>query len=202
MTNRKTEKPKNQKTKLWGQTTPFFRFSVFRFFGPRSGLTLIELMVSAVILSIGMVLVARGLMTASSALQTVDNRMEAFKFLDAKLTQLQQQAREEGGLAPARDTGTTQLNHRAAAWLVEIEPMDLEEALSRLPDGTDNPEGAGTIIGIPQEEAEGGPAITPPEVAIAQVRLSVSWQETRRNQEAVVVTYVGSKAPSATEQEE
>ena len=142
------------------------------------GLTLIELMVSAVILSIGMVLVARGFMTASSALQTVDNRMEAFKFLDAKLTQLQQQAREEGGLAPERETGTTQLNHRAAAWLVEIESMDLE--------------GAG---GIPQEEVKGGPASTGSEVAIAQVRLSVSWQETRRNQEAVVVTYVVSKAP-------
>ncbi|MEK7838988.1 MAG: hypothetical protein AAB328_13515, partial [candidate division NC10 bacterium] len=74
------------------------------------------------------------------------------------------------------------------------------------PSGAASPQakaaGGGTIIGIPQEEAEGGPAITPPEVAIAQVRLSVSWQETRRNQEAVVVTYVGSKAPSATEQEE
>lgn len=144
----------------------------------RRGLTLIELMVSAVILAIGMVLVARGLMTASSALQAVDNRMEAFKFLDAKLTQLQQQAREEGGLAPERDTGTTQLNHRAAAWLVEIEPVDLAGAVSR-PDGT---------------------APTRSEVAIAQVRLSVSWQETRRQQEAVLVTYVGQKAAPVGDQ--
>ena len=140
----------------------------------RRGLTLIELMVSAVILSIGMVLVARGLMTASSALQAVENRMEAFKFLDAKLTQFQQQTREEGGLAPGRETGTTQLNHRAAAWLVEVEPVDL---------------------------GEGGAAPTRSEGAIAQVRLSVSWQETRRQQEAVLVTYVGRKAAPGGDQQ-
>lgn len=160
----------------------------------RRGLTLIELMVSAVILAIGMVLVARGLMTASSALQAVDNRMEAFKFLDAKLTELQQQAREGGGLAPERETGTTQLNHRAAAWLVEIEPVDLAGTVSH-PGGTGNPEHAGTVSGIPQEEVGAGSAPARSEVAIAQVRLSVSWQETRRNQEAVLVTYLGFRAP-------
>lgn len=144
-------------------------------------------MVSAVILSIGMVLVARGLLTASSALQAVDNRMEAFKFLDAKLTQLQQQAREEGGLAPERETGATQLNHRAAAWLVEVEPVDLAGAVSQ-PGGTGDPEGGGSASGIP------------PEVLIAQVRLSVSWQEARRSQEAEVVTYVGYKAPSGAQE--
>ncbi len=183
MTNQSTEERKDRRTEEPKNPKTFFSSSVLQFFRPSNGLTLIELMVSAVILAIGLVLVARGLMTASSALQAVDNRMEAFKFLDAKLTELRQQAREGGGLAPERETGTTQLNHRAAAWLVEIEPVDLE--------------GAG---GIPQEEAGGGAAPPRSEVAIAQVRLSVSWQETRRQQEAVLVTYIGEKAAPVGDQ--
>ena len=190
--DRRTEELKNLRTEERKNT--FLSSSVLQFFSPRSGLTLIELMVSAVILSIGMVLVARGLMTASSALQTVDNRMEALKFLDAKLTELQEQARKEGGLAPGRETGATEVNHRPAVWLVEVEPVDLEGTVTRPSDGTTNPEGAGTVSGVPQQEAQGDAPPAHPEAAIAQVRVSVSWQETRRQQEAALLTYVGQKA--------
>ena len=167
------------------------------------GFTMVELMVSASILAIGMVLVARGLLTASSTLQTVENRIAAYMFLDEKLMELQQRALEDGGLAPAHESGQAQISGRAAAWTVDIEPMTLTmlAAPPAAPPGAAPGQGAGTISGISPEGAQGtgapGASTEPPEATFAQVRLQMTWQEARHAQDAGLVTYLGYKAPPA-----
>ena len=121
----------------------------------RRGFTLVELMLSASILAMGMVLVARGLLTASSALQTVDNRVAAYMFLDEKLQELQQRAIEEGGLGPTQDAGSTEFsNGRSVSWTLDIQPITL--TVSGLP--TD-PAAGQAEDAVPGEEGcgDGGP---------------------------------------------
>lgn len=161
-------------------------------------------MVSASILAVGMVLVARGLLTASSTLQTVENRVAAYAFLDEKLMALQQQAMEEGGLGPAHEAGSTDFSGRPVAWSLDIEPVTLSVSggLPADPSGappTGQPVGgAGTISGVAPKEPAGGVVLAEPElpdVSFAQVRLRAAWQEANRTQDAVLITYVGYKAP-------
>lgn len=90
------------------------------------GMTLVELMVATSILAIGMVLVGRALLTASAALASAEHRIQAVQFLEAKMTQLQQQASAEGGVEPGTKTGVTELHHRPATWLLEVVPVQFE----------------------------------------------------------------------------
>lgn len=131
------------------------------------GLTLVELMVAMSILSIGMVLVVRALLTASVALDSVENRIEAFQFLETQMADLQQQAHEEGGLQPGNRTGTTTLNHRLATWVLEIVPVEFEAP------------------SVPEK----------PPIQFTEARCRLSWQEGRRTQDAVLVTYFHYRPP-------
>lgn len=85
-----------------------------------------ELMVATSILAIGLVLVARALLTASVALDSADNRIRALRFLQAKMTDVRQQASIRAGLQPGRDRGTTELNRHSATWVLEIVPVEVE----------------------------------------------------------------------------
>ena len=161
-----------------------------------SGFTLVELMISASILAFGMVLVARGLLTASSTLRTVDNRVSAYLFLEDKLMDLQRQAVEEGGLAPAQETGTTDFSGRPATWTLDIAPVSLTSSKPRDPTAPPG-EGEGSIVGVTPEEAAGQTGTPqqeePPKVSFAKVTLEAAWRENNRPQDAVLVTYVGYK---------
>lgn len=165
-------------------------------------------MVSASILAVGMVLVARGLLTASSALQTVENRIAAYTFLDERLSELRQQAIEQGGLAPAHDAGSTEFSGRPVSWTLDIESINLSVSGGLPADpAAATGEGAGTISGIEPgetEELKNRRTEEPKngkDAAIAQVRLRAAWQESNRAQDAVLMTYVGYKAPPVGEQE-
>ena len=128
-------------------------------------MTLVELMVATSILAVGMVLVARAFLTASAALASAEHRIQAVQFLEAKMTQLQQQARAGGGVEPGARTGVTELHHRPATWVLEIVPA-LEQSTVRF---------------------------TPPfhkGAGLTEVRLSLSWQEARRKQDVGLVTYL------------
>lgn len=188
--NQKTKKPKDSKTR-----TPlarvFFRFWVFPFFGSTIGLTLVELMVATSILAIGIVMVARGFMVASTALASVENRIEAFQFLDAKMVELQQQAAQEGGVALGTQTGSTELHHRPATWKAEIVSVNLERSAVANAAATGSPE----QTGLPAASSAAQAGTTPqekekPSVELAEVRLTVSWQEAHRKPDAMLVTYL------------
>jgi prepilin-type N-terminal cleavage/methylation domain-containing protein len=140
------------------------------------GLTLVEVMVATSILSIGMVLIVRALLTASVALDSVENRMEAFQFLETQMADLRQQAEQDGGLQPGNRTGTTDLNHRLATWVLEIVPVEWE---------------------VPSAQASTSPEKPP--VTLTEARFRLSWQEGRRTQDAVFVTYFHYRPPDEEE---
>lgn len=160
-------------------------------------------MVSASILAVGMVMVARGLLTASSTLQTVDNRISAYLFLQGKLAELQQDTLELGGLAAGEESGTLELNERPATWTVVIAPVLI--GAPRAPEEEADPERQGSISGIEEPEpgferpAAGG--LKEPDTTIAQVTLTAAWQEARRQQDVVLMTFLGYKAPPGEPQE-
>jgi prepilin-type N-terminal cleavage/methylation domain-containing protein len=137
----------------------------------KRGLTLVELMVATSILSIGMVLIVRALLAASVALDSVENRIEAFQFLETQMADLQQRAHEEGGLQPGNHTGTTALNNRLATWVLEIVPIELEAPSAEADASSEKP-----------------PAEKPP-VKFTEARFRLSWPEGQRTPDAVLVTY-------------
>lgn len=171
-----TEKLKNQRPEI----RP--RASVLSFVSSSVGLTLVELMVTVSILSIGIVLVARALLTASAALDSVANRIEAIQFLEAKMADLRQQAYAEEGVRPEQLEGTLALRHRTATWRLEIVPVE-PEAFAR----------EGSQARGSTSEERGSPA-EGSAVELAEVRLSLSWQEGPRAPDAVLVTYLGYTA--------
>ena len=151
-------------------------------------------MVATSILAMGIVLVARGLLTASMALASAENRTQAVQFLEAKMVELQQQTSEEGGMKPGQKTGTTELNHRPATWTLEVLPIKLEETTAQGGSGSE-PARAGTISGISSSGEPSAQSALPqkPTVQLAEARLTLSWQEARRKQDAELVTYLQQK---------
>ena len=139
------------------------------------GLTLVELIVAVSILSIGVVLVARGFLTASAGLSSARNRITAVQFLESQMAHLQQQAIEEGGLHPTHDSGITDLNQRPATWDLEVIPVEPE---------------------VPAEEEAEKPRQP---VELAEVRLRLAWQEGRRDQDVTLVTYLDYREPTETD---
>lgn len=200
--NVRTQERKNHRTE-----GPRFSSSVLQFFSSR-GFTLVELMLSASILATGMVLVARGLLTASSTLQTVENRITAYMFLEERLMELQQQAMEEGGLGITHDAGSTEFGARPVSWTLDIEPVSLKTAGAPAdPEAVPEPESTGTIVGLTPEEAadalnQAAEQGDVPEVSFAQVKLRAAWQEAHRQQDVVLMTFLGYKAPPAEENDE
>jgi len=135
-------------------------------------MTLVELMVTTSILAVGMVLVGRALLTASTALASAEHRIQAVQFLEARMTQLQQGARAEGGVELGTKTGVTELNHRPATWLLEVVPVQFESPAAQ------------------------GPSPQQPTVRLTEVRLSLSWQEAQRKQDVGLVTYLRQQPTS------
>lgn len=91
------------------------------------GFTLIELMVTVCILSIGLVIVMRSLLTVAGALDTSQNKIKAVQFMDEKLSRIQQTALEEAGINYGTEQGETLLGSRKATWNLEIIPLEDEE---------------------------------------------------------------------------
>lgn len=89
--------------------------------------TLIELIVAVSILSIGIVLIARSLLSASSALDTGQNRISAIRILESKMNELELKEIEEAGIAPQEERQQISVNLRPADFTSIVEPVDIEE---------------------------------------------------------------------------
>ena len=85
------------------------------------GFTLIELLISVAILSIGLVGIIGGFIGSLNALQRAESRFCALEVLEAKIWELEEQARKEGGIETGEFEGDN--------WALEVTPVEPEEDL-------------------------------------------------------------------------
>ena len=92
----------------------------------RKSFSLIELMVAASILSVGIVLILRSFLTVISALDLTSNRIGAMQFLEIKMNELEQKAREEGGIDPGESREEVVFGSRPGVWKLEAAPLEID----------------------------------------------------------------------------
>ena len=88
--------------------------------------TLVELMVAVSILAIGIVFIARAMVSNASALATGENRIEAIQFLVSKMAELEEKAREESGIKASHAQEQVSFNNHKATFIQEITPLEDE----------------------------------------------------------------------------
>jgi len=90
------------------------------------GFSLVELMIAVSILSIGIVAVLGSFLNSAYLLDSLQNRLMAINFLEAKISDLRQKAIEEEGVDPDSSQEEITLGNRLAEFKLEIEPLDVE----------------------------------------------------------------------------
>lgn len=91
------------------------------------GFSLIELMVTVSILSIGLVLVLRSFLSVTSALHTSQTLGKAYQFIDKKFSDLKEKTIVEGGIKIGQEEGTIALGARNATWDLKVAPIVVNE---------------------------------------------------------------------------
>ena len=94
----------------------------------KKGFTLIELMVSVSILSIGIVFILRSFLNMVSALDVSDAQIKAIQLLASQACVLEEQIKQEGGLAPGQEEKAVKIGLRDARWKMEVTVLELEQA--------------------------------------------------------------------------
>jgi len=82
--------------------------------------TLVELLISVVILGFGLCVVIRSYMSSLSALDTSQNYVEATRLTQTKLSELELLAVDQKGLEPFHDSGESLIGARKASWKIEV----------------------------------------------------------------------------------
>jgi len=82
--------------------------------------TLVELMISVVILGFGLSIVIQSYMSALSGFNTSQNYIAAMRFAKEKAAELEVAAYENKGLLPEAKSGETTLGARAFRWKTEV----------------------------------------------------------------------------------
>ncbi len=96
--------------------------------GNRSrGFTFVELMVTVVVLSVGLVFIIQGYMTAIDALNTAQIRLEVIPFLEAKMDEIETYAEENNGTIRTSSEGDFFVDSREATWNLDIVGVEEEE---------------------------------------------------------------------------
>jgi len=94
----------------------------------RRALTLIELVITVSILSLGIIMILRSFLSANSVLAFSNNRIAASQFLESKLAEIEEKAKLSVPLEKEPSSGEVLLNGRInARWEVETGPVEEEE---------------------------------------------------------------------------
>ena len=91
-----------------------------------NGFTLIEMMIAVSVFSIGIVFVLRSFLGTASALDSIQNRCAALELLDRKMSDLEQQAYEQGGIKPSSSQEEAAVRSRKADLVSEISTIKTE----------------------------------------------------------------------------
>lgn len=104
--------------------------SLERNLGRGAGFTLIELMISAVILGFGLIIIIQSYLASLNGLKISQNYAQAMSWAAHKLTELQLSAYEKSGLLPKLESGTASLNSRQCSWVSEVKEISQPEYLT------------------------------------------------------------------------
>lgn len=133
---------------------------------PRLGFTLVELMVSVSILSIGIVGVLRSFISMSSVLEISANRLEAARILEVRMDGIEEELVKDSEWEVQPEEEELILGNRAAEYTLEVSDFDLR------------PE---------EEEPEKEPII------ITEAKMNLAWKEGQISKDAWFATYFQKK---------
>lgn len=142
-----------------------------RFFKSLTGFTLIELMVTISILSIGIVTVLRSFLNITSALDISSNQINALHLLERKLNQLEEESMRYGGLELKQEQEDIMVGSRVGVLSLETEVLDIEKK--------DDSE-----VGNEEEEEL---------KRLNIVNLTAKWKEGKKVRKLKLLTYFPSK---------
>jgi hypothetical protein len=121
----------------------------------------------------GMVMVLRSFIGAQAALDTGRNRILAMQMLEAKIAELEEQAKEEEGISVGASEEETNIANRTATFKKEI--IALEDPEFEI------------------EEVKPGEQPKKNQHEINEVTLTLSWQEGGREKDAVLAAYLKNR---------
>jgi len=98
--------------------------------GTKRGFTLIEIMFAVVILSFGLVLVLRSFAVALEGLQRSENVKVASYLLEEKMEEINEKAKEEGGIAKGTSSG--EFDNTDCKWGLNVWQSDVDEDLNEV----------------------------------------------------------------------
>jgi hypothetical protein len=120
-----------------------------------------------------MVMVLRSFIGAQAALDTGRNRILAMQILEAKIAELEEQAKEEEGISVGASEEETNIANRTATFKKEIIALEAPE------------------LGI--EEVKPGEQPKKNQHEINEAILTLSWQEAGREKDAVLAACLKNK---------
>ncbi|MFH1094239.1 MAG: prepilin-type N-terminal cleavage/methylation domain-containing protein [Candidatus Omnitrophota bacterium] len=98
-----------------------------------NGFTLIEVMVAAVVLVMGVVVIFESFLLSLDALAVFNNRLNAQWFFDEKIWQLQNSLDEPiGTFLPIQDNGVMRLGNEEYVWISNMQLVDPRQELYRV----------------------------------------------------------------------
>ena len=88
--------------------------------GNKKAISLIELMLTVVILSIGIVMILKSFLSVNSALGYTKNKIVALQFLDGKMAQLQEAVLKGEDILEQEDQADVRINGKNFTWMRDL----------------------------------------------------------------------------------
>lgn len=95
--------------------------------GTKKGFTLIEVMVAAAILSVGIVLVQQGFLRSATLLAKLSRTLEARQWADEKVWEVKENLFYSQDPSPGEGSGSFESNGRKYSWTAQAEPLSLAD---------------------------------------------------------------------------
>ncbi len=93
----------------------------------RSGFTLIEIMLTITILTVGIIGILRAYATSINALEVSRDTVDAVCLLKKKMAEIEQAAIEEGGISPGSSSGRFEDEFENFGWKLEVKTGSIED---------------------------------------------------------------------------
>ncbi|MFH1062062.1 MAG: type II secretion system protein [Candidatus Omnitrophota bacterium] len=99
----------------------------------KKAFTLVEVLVSSVILSVGLVIIFEVFLSSLDIVNLVNNRLNAQLFINEKIWQLQSNLdRQSGMFIPMKQSGSVMLGNKEFKWQLDMELVDISQELYKV----------------------------------------------------------------------